>query len=143
MTDLMSLLSLSPNQARSWAGAAFVALFVLDILASEDDVPGNTPREWLLRMTRWRSPTKWLPLTGAAIPFAFGGLIGHFFHPWIGAPVGVAGSQGMFAFLVIGAGVSVLTYFRPGRRGARHPVFFIAVLGLATTVLLWPAGVAP
>ena len=92
MNDVLTALSLTPRQAE-WIGAtALVVIVLLDVFASGDDVPGNTPREWLLRLTQWGSPFKWLWITGALVPFGLGCLAGHFFYPWSSAPLDMAWS---------------------------------------------------
>ena len=162
VSDLLAALSLTPEQAQ-WIGAtALVVVVVLDIVASGDDLPENTPREWLLRLTQWRSrsfwrrenrrqawaagqwrqllvPFNWLPMSGAIVAYAIACLLGHFFHPWPRPPLSVDGFLGLGVAAAMGVVISVVTFFRPfGIRGERWTPT-IALVGLAVGVFLWPS----
>ena len=153
------VLSLSPEQARAVGGWALLGVVVLDVLASSDEVPFNTPRDWLLWLTQWRSlglwskqnrdmvrrarrhwapflPINYLPLTGAAVPFMCAALIGHFFHPGLEPVIGPGGFAGLGISLVAALSLSVATYFwKPGGSTA---VFWIALGGLVGGAIVWP-----
>lgn len=163
VTDMLAALSLSPGAAAWIGGMALVLIVALDVFASGDDVEGNTPREWLLRLTQWRSMGFWdrqnreaakaagswnawlapfnaVPITGAIVPFGLACVTGHFFHPWSAPPLGIAGFRGLFLATGLGLAFSFVTYTGPfGIRGERlTPI--AALLGLVAGVLLWPVG---
>lgn len=138
----MEFLSLDPDDARTVGALVLLGILLLDLVASVDEVPGNTPREWIIRLTQWKSRWKFLPLTGAIIPFMFGVLVGHFFHPWEQPPLGIDGYLGLAMVFVMGGLVSWTTYYRPSGRGV-PPVFLIAVLGGVAGLFLWPVFVVP
>ena len=158
--EALDFLSLTPEQARSVGGLAILLVGALDLLASSDNVPFNTPRDWLLWLTQWRSagywdaasraraakagrrwsryaPFNYLPITGAIVPFIMAVLVGHFFHPGFGPVLGPGGFVELAICLALGVGVSVFTYFRllgPGRT----MVFGLVVSGLICGVAIWP-----
>lgn len=136
VTDLLTALALTPGQARFVGALALFLIVALDVFASGDDVPGNTPREWLRRLTQSRSPLKWI--TGALVPFSLGCLTGHFFHPWPDSPLGIAGFLGLGLAAVLGLAFSALTGYRSSRIRSGALVFVAALLGIVAGVLLWP-----
>ena len=165
VADVFEILSLTTDQARVVGATALVVIFVLDVLASADDVAGNTPREWIIRLTQWRSlwfwnaanqqrakeagewnvwlvPLNYLPMTGAVVPFLCAALIGHFFHPWSTPPIDL-GWWGLGSIGLLCGAVSVVTFFMGGeeeKRGERL-VAWIAALGLVAGVFLWPVAI--
>ncbi len=164
VVDALGFLSLTPEDARVVGTVAIVIFLVLDVLASQDDVPGNTPREWLVRLMLWRSlgfwntdnrakarasggvspllvPFQYLPMTGAPVPFLFVALVGHFFHPWSSPPVEV-GDWGLVLVLGLGFAIGVATYVSGAkRRRGELLVVWIAAAGLAAGMFLWPVGI--
>lgn len=160
VNTIIDVLSLSPGQARTVGVWAFLAVVALDLAASADNIPLNTPRDWIVSLTQWRShglwsgadptaelsiwqrlmPFNYLPMTGAAVPFAFGTLAGHFFHPDIGILVGPGGLRGLLIVSVLAALVSVATYYGRSGRGP-NAVFPLATVGLIAGGALWPVGV--
>ena len=118
MVDLfLDLINLSPGEAKVVGATALVAVVVTDLLASADSVDGNTPRDWLVWLTQWKSEALWrssvrkgwsrervwarrfplnyLPLCGAAFPYLLGVLLGHFFHPGLEPLLGPGGTTGL------------------------------------------------
>lgn len=160
MEAILKFLSLTPEQARVVGTWAIVIVVTLDVIASSDDVPFNTPREWLLWLTQWKSlglwskakrkaareagrkwslllPVNYLPMTGAGIPFMCAVLVGHFFHPGFDPLIGPGGFVGLVVCLAVAIAVSVVTYFTKPGSGERV-VFLVAVAGLVCGVLVWP-----
>lgn len=156
MNSLIDVLALSPNQALAVGVWAFLGVVALDLAASTDNVPHNTPRDWIISMTQWRSRRLWPwakhndavsiwqrlmpfnygPFSGAAVPFAFGALVGHFFHPGL-EPWRQDHPSGLAIVSGLAATVSVLGYF--GRLGkAANTVFVLAATGLVAGAVLWP-----
>jgi hypothetical protein len=154
-------LSLSPEQARTVGVWALLLLITLDLLASADEVPFNSPRDWVLWLTQWRSrglwkeqnrqtlaragrrraaflPLNYLPLTGAWVPFMCAVLLGHFFHPGLGPLVGPGGFLGLGISLGMALAISVATYFARLGVGPRV-VFWLVPAGLVCGVVVWPA----
>ena len=72
-------LLLSPDAAATIAACFLVLIIILDVYASGDAIPNNTPRELALKLAKWKSSRRYVPLTGAFAPFAIGTLVGHFF----------------------------------------------------------------
>jgi hypothetical protein len=137
VASLWSLLSLSPATARIVAASALVILFVLDVIASGDDTPGNTPRELVLKLSQGRRRA----FCGAAVPFMVGVLIGHFFHPWGEKPFDW-GWANLLLVLVLGALLGFLHGWKvpiAGPRGARR-CGWLGLAGVAAGVLVWPSG---
>lgn len=153
-------ISLTPEQARIVGAWAIVLVLALDLIASSDNVPFNTPRDWLLWLTQWKSlwlwsevkrravrevgwkwaprmPLNYLPMTGAGIPFMFAALLGHFFHPGLGPLIGPGGFVGLGVCLIAAITISVVTYFIKFFKG-EHMVFWIALAGFVFGVLIWP-----
>lgn len=158
--ETILLLSLTPEQARIVGTWAIVLLVVLDVIASSDQVPFNTPRDWLLWLTQWKSarlwskaerktakkdgrkwaplvPMNYLPMTGAGIPFMVAALVGHFFHPGIGPLIGPGGFVGLGLSLAVAIALSVVTFFTNKAKGERV-LFGITVAGLFFGIVVWP-----
>lgn|GEM_PF-5714224 len=161
--EAILLPSLTPEQARIVGTWAIVLLVALDVIASSDQVPFNTPRDWLLWLTQWKSlglwnkakrkavikagrkwaplvPVNYLPMTGAGIPFMIAALVGHFFHPGIGPLIGPGGFLGLGLCLAVAMALSVVTYFTNKGKGERM-LFGITVAGLFFGILVWPVSV--
>jgi len=133
-------LLLTPEAAAQIAAFFLVLFIIIDLYASDDKIPGNTPRELLLRLAKWKSSRRYVPLTGAFAPFGVEALVGHFFHPWSG--VGPFGSDfpGLLAILGVGGLLAYLTWrFESPIKGGKW-VVRIALLGLVAGAVLWPVG---
>jgi hypothetical protein len=158
--DAILFLSLTQGQARVVGAWALLLIVALDLLASSDDVPFNTPRDWLLWLSQWKSlwlwretnrrrareagrrwapfsPVNYLPLTGAGIPFMCAALLGHFFHPDLDPLIGRGGFVGLGLCLAGGAVLSLVTYFTKPGTGQRT-VFLVALVGLIWGAVVWP-----
>lgn len=158
--DAIAFLSLTPIQAQTVGFYAIVIIVMLDLIASSDLVPLNTPRDWILWLTQWKSlglwnpsarekvkrfgrtssrynPFNYLPVTGAFIPFMLAVLIGHFFHPGLDPFIGPGGFAGMGITVAIGVVVAVMTYFDCLGQG-RIIIFAISAAGLVCGALVWP-----
>ena len=158
--DAILQLSLTPEQARVVGAWALVLVVTLDLLASSDDVPFNTPRDWLLWLSQWKSlglwrkerrtaarkggrrwapfsPLHYLPMTGAGVPFMCAALVGHFFHPGLGPLSGTGGFVGLNICLGAAAALSVVTYFTKPGTGERMLLLVVAA-GLVLGALVWP-----
>jgi hypothetical protein len=158
--DAILHLSLTPEQARVVGAWALVLVVILDLLASSDDVPFNTPRDWLLWLSQWKSlglwckerrraatkggrrwapfsPLHYLPVTGAGVPFMCAVLVGHFFHPGLGPLLGPGGFVGLASCLGAAAVLSAVTYFTKPGTGQRL-LFVVALVGVVWGALAWP-----
>jgi hypothetical protein len=138
VSGIIAALSLSTEQARLIGGYALGVLVVLDAFASTDTVPHNSPRDFIVWLAQWRGP-RWLPLTGAWVPFMVAALIGHFFHPGWGALRGAGGFPGLGLCAIIAGVLSIASSFTPGKIGSRT-VSLIALAGILCGVTLWPVG---
>ncbi len=133
-------LLLSP-EAASQIGAVFLVLIViLDVYASDDNIPNNTPRELLLRLTKWKSSRAYLPITGAFAPFVVAAVVGHLFHPW--SDVGPLGNDfpGLGVLLGIAGLLAIVTWVLDPQISGKKWVVGLALLGLVAGVVLWPSG---
>ena len=134
-------LLLTPEEAAVIAAVALVLIIVLDVYASEDNVPNNTPRELVLRLAKWKSSRAYFPITGAFVPFGVATLVGHFFHPW--SDSGPMGNDfpGLGAILAIAVLLSVVTWVFDRHIPGKKWVVGLALLGLVAGVVLWPVSV--
>ncbi len=133
-------LLLTPEAAAAIAAFFLVLIIILDVYASGDEIPNNTPRELLLKLAKWKSSRRYIPITGAFTPFAIGALVGHFFHPWDAVgPLGVD-FPGLGAVLGIALVLAIMTWILDPRIDGKKWVVPLAVLGLAAGVVLWPVG---
>lgn len=147
--SLFELFSISPRVAGIVAASALTALVVLDIYATGDRTPHNTPRQIVVGWTAWSGRIFGIPLTGAPIPFVLGVLLGHWFHPG-NAPRITCG----FAGLAVVAGIAVILTVATGvlgtadRSDGDRTVGWqsarwsgpLAAVGTLAGVLFWPVG---
>ena len=136
--DIFGSFSLSPEQAEVIAAAGLAVLITLDVYAWDDDIAGNTPRELILRLTKWKSSVAYFPLTGAFVPFGFAALVGHFFHPWSESGPMPEGLPGLGMVLAIAAVLSLGTYLFDDQIDGRKWILGLALFGLIAGAVLWP-----
>ena len=117
-----------------------VVAIALDFILTHDDLPGNTLRDWLIRITQKK--------LGAFIPFMCGALLGHFYHPsqtsgafremlveWLGSkPANLSVWWGVGVTLGIGVLIALVA---PLLRAHRY-VLAIALFGVVVGSVIWP-----
>lgn len=163
MVDMiLDALKLQPSESAGVAMIALLVLYTLDGVTSTDDVPGNTPREWILRIAGWRSRGFWrrdnreraraagewgaafavaqlLPLTGAIVPFMAGVLLGHFFHP-AGLVPPVESGLAWISGLALTIGVGTWWQARRQQRVGAEAGAALVLVGIICGMVLWPVG---
>ena len=126
---------MSPEKSWAIVVVAAIALVVFDVIGRHDSKWGNTPREVLRHLLDRFHGTCWIGL----IPFAFGVLAGHFFHPW-GQPL-------FWLKLPVSIGICLATGILLSlvRRYTPIKLSYAALLicGVATGVVVWPVCVGP
>lgn len=116
----------SQTSATVIGGVLFVALIVVDLWGASDTLPGNTVSEWIRSLSR----------RAAVVPWGFGVLNGHWFHPDDDLSP-LFGSNG--TWVLIGLSVILLVarlVFRQPERLWRPWIW--AGLGAVGGTLLWP-----
>ena len=131
-------LLLTPAAAAVIAAVALVLLIILDVYASGDEIPNNTPRELILKLAKWKG--RRVPITGAFAPFVVAALVGHFFHPW--SDVGPLGDDfpGLGSVVGVAVVLAIMTWVFDARIEGKKWVVGLALLGLVAGVVLWPVG---
>lgn len=132
-------LLLTPKAAGAIAAGVLMLFIALDVYASSDEVPGNTPREVTVAWTRWVGRLWFVPLTGAPVPFGLGVLLGHWFHPGA-TPHFAQGFAGLGVILGMAVALSVLTGLA-GMKVDRSRAWLVLLLGVVSGPMLWPSGI--
>ena len=141
-------MDLPPDAIGAIAAFFLVLLVVLDVYASLDDTPGNTPRQIIVHWAGWGRTLMGIPLTGAPIPFCLGVLLGHWFHPG-DFPDLVGGMKGLLVLLTVAVALSLVFGILASRGpetgqgrsfewGSSRWSGRLAAFGIVAGALIWP-----
>lgn len=152
---IIDWLSLEAHESAVVVLCAVLVLYAFDLIAAIDGVPGNTPREWVLRLAGWsgagrpvsrtqgRTWLRWVPVTGAVVPFMLGVLLGHFFHPAGWRPAlgeSLASGLGWVALMALVVGATTRWWAGRGSRLGPRGGTALVLWGVIAGAVLWPVG---
>lgn len=104
----------------------FVGLIVVELWGASDTLPGNTVSEWIRSLSR----------RAAVVPWAFGVLIGHWFHPVDGLDP-LFGRRGTWVLIGLSVALFIASIVFRNQRSLWQPWIW-AVAGAIAGSLLWP-----